>query len=151
MDKLKVQLVEWFLEFTRFSRIEDFIQIIKDTDEVFIIKLYTKENSYQINIHHHKDRDYLGAGLSARKPIAGEDWTRGRDCSDGKFCKETFDSIIRDIVSAELVKVIKPSEFCNRTDFIEGDKGDRKYKNDRHLKIKIGERTFIADKDLILK
>ena len=47
------------------------------------------------------------ASALTRKPRAGEDWNRGRDLADGSYTKETWDKIISNIVSYELVKVIK--------------------------------------------
>ena len=46
---------------------------------------------------------YLGCVASSRTQLAGENWTRGSDLPDGKFCRETFDNIIRAIVGYEMV------------------------------------------------
>lgn len=50
---------------------------------------------------------YLGCTVTARKPRAGEDWVRGNDLADGAYCKETWRKIKDDIISYELVKIIK--------------------------------------------
>jgi hypothetical protein len=44
------------------------------------------------------DTGYLGLGVVARAPYAGEQHRRGRDGWDGPFTKETWDTIARDIL-----------------------------------------------------
>lgn len=70
--------------------------------------IYTNEHRYSI-IAKTKEggRSYLGCIVSSRKPRAGEDWTRGNDLADGDLSEETWNRILGDIVSYELVKVHK--------------------------------------------
>ena len=49
--------------------------------------------------------------MSSRKPRAGEDWTRGNDLTDGKFNKDTWDNIVADILSCELVDIKRPLSY----------------------------------------
>jgi len=53
---------------------------------------------------------YLGCTVLDRKPVAGEDWQRGRDLADGAYCYKTWKEIKNDIIAFELVKVAKPKE-----------------------------------------
>jgi len=147
MEKLKEQLIEWLSEYARFLKVENFVHIVKNTDEHFIVHIFTRENRYQINVHYRADKKicktYLGGGRSTRKPRAGEDWTRGNDLSDGPFSKEVFEKIMQGILGMELVKVVKPVEFLNCI----GEAGKTcKTENDDRVEIKIGNRVFVADK-----
>ena len=65
------------------------------------ITLYTDNNKYLITIWD----NYLCCGATSRKPRAGEGWTRGNDLADGDFSKDTWHSILADIVSFEMVRV----------------------------------------------
>ena len=107
----KDQLIEWLLEISRFQVVENFVQWLEDDNLHTKVKfhLFTKDNCYRIvALSGRKDRnDYLGCVASSRKPRAGEDWTRGRDLADGKFCHETWQNIKNDIIAFELVKVVK--------------------------------------------
>ena len=101
---------EWLKEISRFYKVEDFI--IPDYKNGIRVFFYTKNNRYRISIKapktkNKKDKGYLGCTVITRKPRAGEDWNRGRDLPDGKYCKETWDKIKNDIIAYELVKVVK--------------------------------------------
>ena len=53
---------------------------------------------------------YLGCISSTRKPYPGEDHTRGNDPHDGPLTRETWNSILADIVAYELEKIVsKPA------------------------------------------
>ena len=73
-------------------------------------KVYTNDHCYSITAlveqrtvgQYHT---YLGCIASSRKPRAGEDWTRGNDLADGELSLETWNKILADIVSYELVGV----------------------------------------------
>ena len=71
------------------------------------ITLWTKNFKYGIvaveKTRHDAGTPYLGGSLSSREPDPGEDWLRGRDLSDGPFIRETWQRILADIVSWELV------------------------------------------------
>lgn len=73
-----------------------------DGDSVKII-LFTDNYTYTIRA----TENYLGCGVSCRKPRPGEDWTRGNDLADGRFCRETWDKILKDIIAYELVSIPK--------------------------------------------
>lgn len=80
-------------------------QILTDTDEECKIRLYTNDHCYSIYAKYPKqdEKGYLGCISSTRKPLAGEDWTRGNDLADGGCSKETFNKIVWDILAYELV------------------------------------------------
>ena len=68
--------------------------------------IYTDSHAYGITV----SPTYLGCGATCRKSRTGEGWARGNDLSDGKFCRATWDAILRDIVSYELVELeVRPS------------------------------------------
>ena len=105
------QLMQWFdipfLIWTRdveVSHLESY-----DGSEAVTVYIYTNTNKYSIRAVV-GDKSYLGCVASARTPRAGEDWTRGNDLPDGKFCQETFDNIMKAIVGYEVVKVHRPVE-----------------------------------------
>jgi len=111
------EFYNWLSRISRWSNIEDFV--IPDYKNGVRVRIYTKENCYSISVKMPRPNDdesqnnnygYLGCIVWSRKPIAGEDWSRGRDLADGKYCKETWDRILNDIVAYELVKVAKPKK-----------------------------------------
>ncbi len=65
--------------------------------------LFTENNRYAITARANR---YLGCTSSARKPRIGETWTRGSDLADGDLTQETFDKIMHDIVSNEVIESI---------------------------------------------
>ena len=72
------------------------------------VKIYTRNHIYSIKAKVDADgHNYLGCGVSTRKRRAGEDWGRGNDLADGPFDRETWDKIKNNIISYELVKVVK--------------------------------------------
>ena len=109
------ELYNWVKSISRYSKIEDFI--IADYKENRItLKFFTKNYQYRVSakrpeLNIDKDDGYLGCVVQTRKPRAGEDWNRGNDLPDGKYCKETWQRIVNAIVAYELVKYIKPKEL----------------------------------------
>lgn len=114
----------WVLRIGRFASInnieiiegylfpEDHSNVVHSIDGMFgtlRFRIYTNENRYSITArcepHGHT---YLGCIASQRKPRAGEDWTRGNDLADGKLSLDTWNKILGDIVSYEMVKVHGP-------------------------------------------
>lgn len=134
LDVLKVkylELYDWLKEISRYHNVEDFILLDYKYDRM-CVSCYTKENIYNIIARlpekgskkmletnkvlptdyptegfKEDDGGYLGCTVLTRKPRAGEDWNRGRDLSDGKYCYETWQEIKNDIITYELVKVVK--------------------------------------------
>lgn len=87
----------------------------------FHIKFFTDIHSYAIyGKIKASGGTYLGAGASCRKPLAGENWTRGNDLPDGDLNLETWNSIVRAIVKYEIVKIECPKI----------DQGDEEKKGD---------------------
>jgi hypothetical protein len=125
METLK-DLRSWASHIGKFSSVGNieeiygtvFCQTEEDADYGEILfRFYTDANSYTINAYcrpSYNDKgdpvsfnSYLGCVASARKPRAGEDWTRGNDLADGPLTHETWTKILGDILSYELVKVHK--------------------------------------------
>lgn len=119
------EMISWLQEVSRFSKVEDFVQAECRSNSM-VFHLYTHDYRYTIScrpMNYHKVEKegdkivaecnmgtYLGCTVSCRKPRAGEDWTRGNDLSDGKYCYETWQKIKNDIIAFELVKVVNPRE-----------------------------------------
>ena len=80
------------------------------SDRRLVVYLYTDNHVYAISGRPRTlptalrsgDGGYLGCVASSRKPRVGEDWTRGSDLADGDWNQETWDKIVRSIVSYEL-------------------------------------------------
>lgn len=83
------------------------IEITKNTKTKLAIRLYTERHSYSIVAEKKTkaERGYLGCVVSKRKPRAGEKHTRGSDLADGALTLETWNRILGDIVSYELVEL----------------------------------------------
>ena len=105
-------VLEWAKrDLSRFS--DNFIQINSDNPEGAAgnhirFSIFTKVNEYRISAN--DNSGYLGCISKCRTPRAGEDWRRGRDLADGSLSEETWASILRDIVSYEIVDVSRQSQ-----------------------------------------
>ena len=96
------ELVKWLDQLGRFgANLVDGAVLGERKDGEFRVLLFTERRSYFIRI----TSSYLGCQVSARTPRAGEDWTRGRDLTDGPPTKETWDAIVRDMLAFELVRL----------------------------------------------
>lgn len=127
VDKVR-RLKQWVkneLIDKRFNEFEDVVQVIKDEGESnpdrsayeykFAFNIYTEEHRYRISaMDRSEDEGYLGCTSSTRKPLAGEDHTRGNDLADGKFTRETWERIKGDIIAYELVKLAPKVESVER-------------------------------------
>ena len=113
-DELRQQMLGWLRELKTWysssqQKWEDYIEgedCSPDEHRIIVI-FYTDQHRYSIS---GSTRNYLGCMAQTRKPRAGEDHTRGNDLPDGKFCRETWDAIIRAIVGYELVAKTKPQK-----------------------------------------
>jgi len=99
-------------DLSRFGKLEDHIDEQDETrdpqifDITWRFSIYTDNNRYSIvAIERKLGRSYLGCVSSSRKPRAGEDWHRGRDLADGPLSEDTWQRILADIVSYEMVRV----------------------------------------------
>lgn len=68
---------------------------VKNHRNTIGIRLYTRENSYYINVN--KEEDYLSLISSDRTTGAGNDLT------DGNYSEKTWNKILRDILSNEIL------------------------------------------------
>ena len=116
------EFYEWLKEISRFSKVEDFV--LPDYKDGIHVYIYTHNNEYSIRARASRPNNdasennnygYLGCMAKTRKPRAGEDWNRGRDLADGKYCKETWDKIKNDIISYELVKIVQKQKSITDT------------------------------------
>ena len=109
----------WLKEISRFNKIESFV--LPNYEHGIRVHFYTHDHVYSIVAKKHavhketkengkvvsasNASTYLGCTVQVRKPRAGEDWTRGNDLADGKYCYETWQRIKDDIIAYELVKL----------------------------------------------
>ena len=98
----------WLKELVRYGNVDSQVLIFRDINDVdnrVFCYFYTNDHVYHISAYRptkKNPRGYLGCTTSTRKARVGEDWNRGSDLPDGKYCKKTFDDIIRGIVAYEL-------------------------------------------------
>jgi len=96
---VKSQLERWLEELITQGKISDYVQIVSQKRGDIIVKLFTDNHVYIIDA----TTDHLGAIAQTRKPLAGEGHVRGNDLTDGKFSRRTWDQIVLDMLSYELV------------------------------------------------
>lgn len=108
-EKGFTDLIGWLKQISKYENINNFIYYKKYKDKSIYLTFFTKEYAYNIHAHlsHNNNHSYLGACVTVRKPRAGEDWNRGNDLSDGSYSEETWNKIKNDIISFELVKVVR--------------------------------------------
>jgi hypothetical protein len=76
------------------------VLIEPEKDGRYWIKFWTNRNQYVIHV---RNFGYIGCIVTKRLPRNGEDWTRGNDLADGRYEPQTWERIMVDIVSYELV------------------------------------------------
>ena len=118
------EFYDWLKEIVRYgNKVEQFV--LPNYKNGVRVEIYTHNYCYSIRVKESAPNNdasennnyrYMGCVVTARKPRAGEDWNRGNDLPDGKYCKETWDRIKNAIIAYELVKIIKPKrEVSNET------------------------------------
>jgi hypothetical protein len=113
MPLTKIQMLDnWISDLVFPGKVSHFVQVIKSfkdkEQEVKEFCIYTNEYKYRIYaVDRKKDDGYIGCGVVTRKMRPGEDWIRGNDLRDGPFVKETWDRILKSIVTYELVMLSK--------------------------------------------
>jgi hypothetical protein len=100
-QSFRAQLVEWLKEIIPYNRLDDYVLQIETNPDHINYTIYTATHSYSISAK----PTYLGCIASATFCRPGEDWTRGNDLPDGKFCRETWENIKDAIIRYELVKL----------------------------------------------
>ncbi len=107
MDERKAQLQEWLEEFIRYG-VEPLRRLrFSESESQEKVIFCTATNTFAISF----SDTYLGCVGSSRIQRPGENWTRGSDLPDGKFSRETFDSIMRAVVAYEMVDLAPPVEM----------------------------------------
>lgn len=123
-----IQLVDWLGHFKFFTGKR--VHIVKNTNEELYVRIYTARNCYAIHAIGDQIREpeetgdgvvsYLGCVASRRTPRPGEDWTRGNDLPDGRFCKGTLNRILGAIVFYEAVEVSEFPKVARDMEQVEG-------------------------------
>jgi hypothetical protein len=118
LEEMAEQFYSWIKDIVWYNK-DDCMFIDKDNNRVYF-DLFTDNNLYSIILsppendgkeYENKKMEelgYMGCTGISRKPIAGEEYSRGNDLSDGAFCIETWEKIIKDIIRCELVKIETP-------------------------------------------
>ena len=100
---------EWMKALIFPGEFEEFVHVTKEYqtphDKVLDCSIYTDMYKYKFIVIERSDRSYMGCQVSARKPRAGEDWSRGNDLVDGPLNSETWNKILRDILNYEIVRL----------------------------------------------
>jgi len=91
-------LVRWLKRIAKYENIKRTMLIVNQDERITII-FFTATYKYCISAR--KDH-YLGCTASCRKSRPGETWRRGSDLPDGEYNEETFEKIVRKIVSYEM-------------------------------------------------
>ena len=107
--KIAPEFAVWLKTIIRYCNVDLHVLIFwnlkEDYGNHFNCVFYTNEHEYSIYGYTPNEKNpkgYLGCGASTRKPRPGEIWSRSNDLPDGKYTKETFDTIVRGIVAYEL-------------------------------------------------
>ena len=95
--------IDWLKHITKYGNFKNTVLFI-DLGDTLRTVFFTGEYEYYIRATLPKNDDvgYLGCIVNCRKARPGETWQRGSDLADGRYCKETFDRIVCDIVSYEM-------------------------------------------------
>jgi len=91
--------MKWHAPFD--DTVEVQFEVAPDYQSVYFY-IYTEKQVYRIT---GKPNGYLGCGRSLRAPYPTEDWTRGRDLSDGDLNFHTWREIMVDIAASELLDI----------------------------------------------
>lgn len=96
LEQNYTQLANWLSDMCSLYVAKSLCEIKTYGDSVHV-NLYSKTNIYHICANIQDDIGYLGLTHSNRESGAGNDWT------DGNYSKETFDKIMKDIFSLEIL------------------------------------------------
>lgn len=95
-------------DLSRWGTIDNHVEVLEDNYICYKVNIYTDTTCYAIKGHSHEGSSYLGCIAWSRKPRAGEAHGRGNDLADGPCTEKTWQRILADIVSYEMVKIHKP-------------------------------------------
>ncbi|MEM8519481.1 hypothetical protein [Janthinobacterium sp. CAN_S7] len=97
LKKSYPDLSEWIGETSSYLTAEALCEI-KDLGDGVLVNFFTDRHIFHINATSGDD-GYLAMQHAVRATGAGNDWT------DGPYSKETWDKIIRDMLSCELISL----------------------------------------------
>jgi len=108
-------LEEWIEEISGFIPKEEFLMKVPEDVDSDIrtginYKFFTDSHQYTITALDGPDGGFLGVVAVCRKSVPGETFHRGDDLFYGPFRKDTWDRIVKDIVSYELIRIVKKDE-----------------------------------------
>lgn len=106
------EVIVYLNKITTVEDIKKYFQLFSDISNIarkFRVKFFTEKYCYTIYgklpYDGSDEKSCLGAGSSNRKPLAGEDWTRGRDLPDGEFSLQTWILILIGVFKHEMIKL----------------------------------------------
>lgn len=109
VKEMQPELAQWLDRINRYGKIAKRAIFILRPDEGvknhISVFLFTANHEYHISARPDQEdrRGYLGSYGNSRVRRAGEHWTRGSDLHDGFYTEATWNAILCDIVSYELV------------------------------------------------
>lgn len=95
-EKQYPELAKWIADTSTYLTAESVCEI-KDYGSSVGVNLFSDQRIYHISAN--KEGNYLGLTFSMRDSGAGNDKT------DGSYSKETWDQIVRDMLSCELISL----------------------------------------------
>ena len=102
-ENLPIDIKNWLFRIIKRKESHKVLLCFDVNSNGYRILFYT--NSYKYSITFNKDKNYMGCVSNRRKQNAGEHWTRGSDLPDGIYGDDTWNEILRAIVSNELVEL----------------------------------------------
>jgi hypothetical protein len=113
LQTMKYVQTNLFNEISRYGGLDTHsIQTLRE-DGRHTLTIFTDRTEYRIDVRlpsEGRPNGGLACMASARKPRAGETWTRGNDLPDGPLSLDTWHRILASIVSYEMVKVHRLQE-----------------------------------------
>jgi len=124
-EEVKAWLFD-LLDMMRYRRPQWDEYIVKCDDEKGIVKLklWTDRHHYVISIGF-KENDYISCVATARRQRPGETFFRNNDLYNGRLNEESFNRVMLDIVSYELVSI-----WRNKKKSYDKDNNNSSYDND---------------------
>ena len=85
---------------------EDYVTKEDDQHGLLRVKIYTDRFAYEISVGWN-NKDYISCKSQARRQRPGESFFRINELFTGPICKESFNRVILDILSNELINIYR--------------------------------------------
>lgn len=106
LNEVKAQFFGW-LDAMKYRRPNwnEYVTFIDEAKGFFKVTLWTNEFKYTITVS--AEKNYIACYAQHRKIRPGDTTPKANDLHSGKIEKATFDQIMLDIVSYELISIFK--------------------------------------------